>query len=210
MTVYLKSEAKTEKRKPEARIFCAKRAWDQKTETGIMREIEVAYQKLAERFLADSSKDLKQEDHDTISDMYILWSIRFSHSKKPIEDQTPNEVLDVAVKMSKDDIERLESNGISSVRPSLEIPGRQIAGPIITLKIFRERKKLKGTKWHVIKSTKDDFIVPDQSLERMILPLSPEFCFVHESDSFADNADADEINKVLIKNSDAYYFGKTL
>lgn len=210
VTVHLNSETKTEKRKPEAKIFCAKRVWDQKAETGIMQEIEQDYHKFAERFLIDNSNSIHPKEHDIITAMYCLWCIRFSYNKNPIGDQKVDGIVDVALKMSKDDIENLESDGISSVTPNLEIPGRQIAGPKIMLNLMKERKKLKGTKWSVIQSAHNEFIVPDQSLTRMILPLSPILCFIHESDTLSLVAGADEINKILIKNSEDYYFAKSL
>ena len=63
-----------------------------------------------------------------------------------------------------------------------------------------------------MESTSVEFVVPDQSLARMVLPLSPTLCFVHESETEILNGlyNVVRLNQLLIDESSAYYFGRTL
>jgi hypothetical protein len=200
------------RRKPTAKIFCAKRAWDQKAETGFMQAVERNYHSLAERICTYGERALSEEDSETITAMYCLWCIRSMHRNSPIADQVIKGVLGLAAEVTKDNMEELEAAGIFSVRPDMTIPGRQLAGITILRNLDLARDKLKGTRWLILESTSDEFVAPDQALARMILPLSPILCFVHECETAILNGglNVNGINQLMINQSLEYYFGRSL
>ena len=109
---------------PDAEIFCAKRVWDQRTESRFMTAIERRYQQLADKIVATLGSSLTEEDCETVTSMYVLWTLRSHYRHQPIPDQRPNGILDVAQHLTTDDQEYLEKNGINYTRSNLTIPGR--------------------------------------------------------------------------------------
>jgi len=211
VAVKILSNQELVRRKPTAKIFCAKRAWDQKAETGFMQVIERDYHSLAQRISTNGDRTISDEDSEAISAMYCLWCIRSHHRNSPVEDQSIEGAQGLAVEMTKDNMEELEANGIFSVRPDMSIPGRQLAGVNILMNLDTERAKLKSTKWLLMKSDAVEFVAPDQSLGRMVLPLSPTLCFVHESETALNGElSVDEVNQLIVAESSEYYFGRSL
>ena len=63
--------------KPDHLLFCARRAWDQRVESGFMKGIEDVYQELAEKIVNGVVYKLSKSDQEKFTDMYALWNIRF-------------------------------------------------------------------------------------------------------------------------------------
>jgi hypothetical protein len=177
-----------------------------------MQTIERECKRLAERISTNDGRTISDDDSETITAMYCLWSIRSHHRNSPLQDQFIEGVSVLDSEMSKDDMEKLEVSGISSIRPDISIPGRPLAGATIIRNLSAERYRLKGTKWLLLESYSDEFIVPDQSLSRMILPLSPTLCFVYESEVAVLHGDLNvfDVNQLIIVQSLEYYFGRNL
>ncbi|NOU36243.1 MAG: hypothetical protein HOO88_05695 [Kiritimatiellaceae bacterium] len=210
--VKCKSSEGTFRAKPDAPIFCAKRAWDQRAESGYMLTIENDYRGYADQLLSSGDTTVSAEGAKIVSAMYCLWSLRESLRDADIDEGPIPGIVDVSVKLSKDDIEHLEKNNISSIRPDFTIPARQIVGGLLQTKLNRSLRQFKGTKWHLMTSSSVDFIVPDSSLKRMILPLTPSLCFYHEHEPTINGGAIDTLlfNRLSIAGCLEYYFGRNL
>lgn len=76
-------------RKPGDKLFISKRLWDDHSEHGFMSDVEVSFQKVADRIL-DGHRSLTDSDNRAISDFYILWNLRErARSEKTIYPQLP-------------------------------------------------------------------------------------------------------------------------
>ena len=76
--VHLIRDAKIVSLSPANHIFCVRRIWDQRAESGFMKKIEDAYQELADRIAAGRLiRRLSHREREIVTDMYALWNIRW-------------------------------------------------------------------------------------------------------------------------------------
>ncbi len=74
--------------KPSDKLFCARRAWDQRAESGYMKTIEDAFQVLVNRIILDPiSITFSPKEKMLISRFYALWVLRYNHSRNPEKDE---------------------------------------------------------------------------------------------------------------------------
>lgn len=208
--VYLVKQKKVVRLKPDDQLFCAKRVWDQRVESGFMKEIEDKYQLLAEE-VVEGKRNLNKEEQQIVTDMFAIWNIREHRKAHPIPEQKIEGIIDVARHYTKNEMELLEKNHIASIRPDFSIAGRHLAGPSIQLNLFQVRKQMSDAQWGVLKAREEKFIAPDNFSNARILPLTPELCFF--SQSHDDEIGKDEvikINNLAIKTSRAFYFSRKL
>jgi len=197
--------------KPDAKIFCAKRAWDQSAEHIFMKEIEDKYKTLAEEVISNTATKLNSNQQAIVTDMFGLWNIRAHWKEQPAQDQRIEGAIDVAIKYSKDDQEKLEKHGITAIRPNLTIPGRNLTGISIQMNLFAVRDQMSDAHWGILKSVKGEFIVPDQSPNSRILPLTPNLCFFSQSENdVIDETELAKINACSIAGAKEYYFARDL
>jgi len=65
-------------------IFCAKRVWDQRAESGYMKTIEDEFQELAERIVLNLFLvKINSAENSIITKFYALWICRYFYSKNP-------------------------------------------------------------------------------------------------------------------------------
>ena len=127
VNVWLNDQAKSIPVRPEDRIFCAHWVWDQRAESGFMREVEGAYQALAEEIAQGRVvRRLRPEENDVVTEMYSLWWIRSKWRFRPLDDQPLKGVIGLQHEFSRDERERLEKSGVSVVRPDLKLEGRHV------------------------------------------------------------------------------------
>jgi hypothetical protein len=197
--------------KPDAKIFCAKRAWDQRAEHIFMKEIEDKYKILAEEIIANSSLILDTERQEKITDMFALWNIRIHWKEQPVEDQTIKGAIGVAVEYSKDQQEELEKNGITAIRPDLTLPGRSLTGVSIQTNLYAERERMHDAHWGILRSHSAEFLVPDRSTSSRMIPLSPNLCLFSQSENEdIDENEVAEINARSVADSKEFYFAQVL
>lgn len=208
--VYLISQNKKINPKPGNQLFCAKRAWDQRAESGFMKEIEDKYHVLADAVFAGSIKTITGKENQIVTDMFAIWNIRAHRKDNPIKDQE-NEALDVSRRYSKEEQEELEKNHVGVMKPDLTIPGRHLSGVHIQLNLFEVRKQMSDAQWGILRSYNGQFIVPDNFSNASILPLSPDICFFSQSNDEVIGVDkVAEINKLAIASSKNYFFANDL
>lgn len=216
--VHLVPQETTVPLKPNDRVFCALRAWDQKAESGWMKDVEDAYQELADEIACDKiMRRLKEDEKQVITDMYVLWNYRWHWSKNPVEDQSlmdiseksPFQVLGLSQEYSKDDQELLEKAGVTAIRPDLTIPGRYLTAANLQQNFLKERRR--NYTWGVLTCKHAEFIVPDHVETKPMLPVTPHICFVNqEGYRFANEWTVARMNESSRETSEAYYFGRSL
>lgn len=189
--------------------FCARRVWDQKTEAGLMLNIENKFQDIAEQVVSGSLSNLTQEMHERITDLYILWHLRFSRYLNPIQDRVANGLS--PEELTKDTQEILESNGYAFLRPDGTFPGRFLAGIGFIFAIGHERQQMKGTNWGIIHCESGEFVVPDNFRDFSIVPLAPKICLIAGMKNTKIKLEqVAEINARAVQSSQRYLFARDL
>ena len=204
------NQAKTIRVKSDEQVFCARRAWDQRAESSFMQEIEGAYQNLANQIAnGDVVRRFSRQEEQIITDMYALWNIRWHWKNQPVEDQRIEGAIGVTHQFSPDEQEMLEKNHITVIRPDLTIPGRNLTGMQIQKNLFQVRKDMDYVRWGILKSRCGEFIVPDNSSRRLMLPVTPQICLTNiEGYRIATKFQLSEINAQAIQESKEYYFAR--
>ena len=72
--------------KPANPLFCGKRIWDNRAETGYMRKIEDDFQKIVFDILEDDNYRIDNESRAIVTQFYALWRTRFVRKLDPITD----------------------------------------------------------------------------------------------------------------------------
>jgi hypothetical protein len=132
-------------------LFCAKRAWDQRAESGFMKEIEDKYQKLAESVVSGSIKTITDIEKPIVTDMFAIWNIRAFRKENPIEDQKIEGIIDVARHYSKNEQEQLEKNHIGIIKSDHTISGRHLTGGNIQSNLVVVRKQMRDAQWGILR-----------------------------------------------------------
>jgi hypothetical protein len=181
--------------KPTDEMFCAKRAWDERTEKHLMKQIEDRFQQLAEAILR-GHRSLSTADYKAASQFYALCRVRGEHRSSPTRDcPTPGVTGD---DLTPDQQENLEKNGYIYVLKS-GVPGRMMAGVFIQRHIDYFVHQLRGTPWGVITSSQGEFVVPDAFGTYPIVPVSPTLCLVAgTTERILDSADVKDLNIKLM------------
>lgn len=194
-------------------IFCAKRIWDQRSESGFMKSIEDKYEDLLKRIYHKITYEVSDEDQIAISEMFFLWMCRYQRANNPIPDQTLRGILPPKPEdtFNKDQLEHLEKVGIISMRSDGNISGRHFNGTNIQLKIMQYKTLHKHLKWGILHSSNAEFIVPDTYEDIAVMPISPKMCFVlnGKSGSIADDQ-VYQINNIAFSKSKKFYFAKDI
>jgi hypothetical protein len=73
---------------PTDDMFVARRAWDQKAESGYMKNIEDAFQPLADRIIKGRVTSIRGADAVTVSNFYALWYVR-ARRRSPESEENP-------------------------------------------------------------------------------------------------------------------------
>lgn len=209
--VHIIEHNKTETLTPDNNIFCARRSWDQRAETGFMKEVEDAYQELADKIAAGNvDRPLKLEENCVVTDMFLLWLYRWVYCNNPLEDQPIKSASGVTHNYSKDVQERLEKRGFISIKPDLTISGRHFTGINIQLEIINGRKHMKDFSWCILNCREVEFVVPDNPAH-FVLPVTPNVCLVREvgCQPVSTHTIA-ELNERVKEKSEKYYFGRSL
>lgn len=203
--------------KPDDKNFCALRTWNQKAESGFMREVEDAYQSLADKIVNGSIvRRFKPHETQVITDMYVLWQCRWHWNKNTIDDQRMTgssalKVLGVTQEYSKDDQEVLEKEGVTVIRPDLSIAARDLVGPNIYRNFRHAREQMSECRWGILTSRHSDFIVPDNASRSAFLPVTPNICLdATPGYRYASEHMVRLVNQRSKQTSDKYYFGRLL
>lgn len=193
---------------PKNKLFCAIRGWDHHTESRFMKSIEDRFQVVANKVAREQAFNVSQTEMDTVSAMYVLWNLREEYRDHPLPDSHLVGVLGTSQPVTEDDCEYLERHGVMTIRPDLSISGPQMTGISLKLRYDDYLEAFKGSKWVSRISDGPDFIVPDRSFNRPILPITPRLCLFHENLRHERGMGVDELNRLARTGAFRYVFSR--
>jgi hypothetical protein len=192
---------------PRNGMFRTRRTWHEKAERLFMKQIEDAFQQLADRVLAGEVAQLGEEDSQTVNSFYALWyhRSRYPHAKEPFvkpRGVTPSQ-------LTKNQQEILEKKGAFYVVPD-GMPSRFLAGMHLQLLVGHYAHQIAPLKWGVIRPLEGEFVMPDIPYHSL-MPIDPRTCLVasHPSGHITvDNLKG--INANLIAMSSRYFIAHNM
>lgn len=190
-------------------IFCAKRVWNQKAEENSIR-IETAFQQAADLILTNKVETLTKEMHFAVTEMYLLWRVRFLYASRPLPDQKIKMLSHERV-LSKDDQEQLEKNHILFVNQDATLAGRDLIGILLRRDMdIALRAGARDMRWGIVQSEPGlEFSCPDATVDHPIIPVSPTVCLIASwPDGKANAFGVGNINQTLISEAKHYWFAK--
>lgn len=192
---------------PNDDLFVAKRVWDQRAESGYMREIEKAFQVLASEIVAGNISAVADEHKRVIDEFYGLWTIRAKvRHLEPRDFTQPGLTGD---DLTLDQQEILEKKGCAFMRPT-GVPSRMIYGLRMQFEIRQTIEDLSATRWGLVRPSNGHFLVPDSPKFTMI-PVSPTYCLcAGGQNGIITEQNLREINAAFREASDSYYFALDL
>jgi hypothetical protein len=196
--------------KSDDRIFCAVRAWDQRSESGYMIRIENQFQRLADGILAGHVTTIDEEQNHLIDNFYALWYYRSRLRYLPYLEHQLNGVDSAGY--TKEQEEALERDWQLFVREGGRIPARQLNGLRIQFLADNYARQIKGmTKWRIITPQEGEFIVPDIP-NIPAVPLTPTLCLFSTapSDGMIVKEAVADFNRQFKEGSWEYFFARDL
>jgi hypothetical protein len=196
--------------KPEDDIFCAKRAWDQRAERGYMKEIEDEFQSLAAKVIDGVVSKIGEAERGIVDLFYALWHLRAQYKTLPSQ-----EIQAIGATggggLTSDQEENVEIAGGSFMRSGGKFVARQVNGIRLQVWTYRYADELQHeTRWKIIRSRSDEFIVPDAPA-RFIIPLTPRLCLISRGASGPIlRSRVATINRAARAASREYFFARDL
>ena len=97
---------KSERLSSKKDLFCAKRAWDQRSEVITKKVYEDPFQELAERIVSGETQSLGPKDNITATAFWGLWRARFLANLSQPEDKTVIGCTGIELKDLRESIEK--------------------------------------------------------------------------------------------------------
>lgn len=192
--------------KTNDKIFCANRAWDQRTEKLHSKEIEDGFAELAEKLLTRQIIEFDQSMNQVATDFYDLIDERYKVHLTPYEDVAFPGVS--ANDLTLDQQELLESKGVMFVGPDGKMSGRTIAG-IHMMGRCMHRRRIDTPSWGVWLAQDGEFIVPDNFTDRLCLPIGPCMWLMGNRRSLTLNyRGVGQLNAFHMSRAHKYFFAR--
>ncbi|TBC95139.1 hypothetical protein ELH26_14415 [Rhizobium leguminosarum] len=189
------------------KIFCADRAWDERTEAGFMKSAEDNFQALADEIAEGRNAPLTAEENFAVSMFYSMWHVRSRQRELPDQFLKFHGVTGQA--LTKNEHEILEVRGALAFRHDGSVAARHLNGLQIQLKASKiASKRLKDVRWGIIRAFSGEFCVPDVPVQ-IVIPVTPSVCLVENAASgtiSAENVAA--INRGAVFTSQKYFFAR--
>ncbi len=189
-------------------LFCAKRAWDQGTESGIGKHIEDRFQALAESILAGSTRVIGCFEKTVVEDFFSLWRARQKFRSEGLEDfRLEGRGGD---SLTKDEQEILERQHVMFCVDGV-MPGRFAARTHVFGYMNTFRHDNQYIQWGIVRAGEGEFIVPDCFQDMMIVPVSPTLLIMADQpNSILTRSEVAITNQTAIARSTNYYFARSL
>jgi hypothetical protein len=158
--------------KPVDPMFCAKRVWDQRTETLHSRSIETNYAALADMIASGKVKQLDASMSKIVSLFHDLCCSRYEASRNPHPDMHFNRTTGDP-DLNQDKQEMLEKMGVLFIRPDGKMSGRSLTGMQIVAKSLHLSRAEVFPPWGIFRALEGQFIVPDNFMVARCIPVSP-------------------------------------
>lgn len=189
-------------------LFCAKRVWDQSTESGIGKNIEDRFQALAQSILAGSTKVIGCLEKTVVEDFFSLWRTRQKFRAEGLEDFKLEGIRGNS--LTKDQQEILERQHVMFSRDGV-MPGRFVARIHVFGYMNTFRQDVQHMQWGIVRAGEGEFIVPDCFQDMMIVPVSPKLLIMaEEPNSTLTRSEVAITNQTAIELSTVYYFARKL
>jgi len=211
--VYTKYKPEKIKAKPNNKLFCVERVWDQRAEAGYMKSIEDSFQSIVSKILSNLNITLMNEENIIVTSYFALWEHRFHRSVNPLNDSELKGILP-GESITKDQEEILESKHLGFSRNknyATYIPSRIMNGLNIQIRIDKIVYEMKDLKWGVVRSIDGEFIYPDNFSGTAIIPMTPTIILLGNSENkVVDKEGVRMVNQTAISSSRSFYFAKNL
>jgi len=202
--VYDLSMGKIVKRHKRAKIFCTKRTWDQRAETGYMVPIEDAFHEEI-----DNIKSFSERNHEAISKYCLLWRLRHEYHLSNPDDTVLNGVSGSALTKGEEEI--LESKNAIFARDGGVVASRFSSGLQIQIALDRDWHACRHFKWGLIEALEGEFLIADGYGDFAFIPVSPKQAFwAGESDQKISWQQLAAVNKETISRAKEYYFARKI
>jgi len=207
VAVYDKVRQKTRRAKPTDDLFCAQRVWDQRAESGYMKQIEDAFQAVAAGVASGSVTHIDATQKPAVDSFYALWRARAEWRTEEDGVVVLNAVTGDA--LSQEQQENLEKKGILFVRRD-GMPKRFLHGVRMQFEIDAYRTQISAISWAIIRAQKGQFVVPDYPAH-LFIPITPTVCLCRsEASGLVTRENLAEINAVQRTGSREYFFAQDL
>jgi len=204
LDVFIKDSGEVLRRHSRSSIFCAKRNWDEKSEKGLMSDIERLYHQEI-----DDIKPFELRNHSAISEYFMLWKIRYDFHISRMENVVLNGISGSGLTQEQEEI--LESKGYSFVRDGGVVPARFMTGVQVIRLLDINRPRIQHIKWGLLEASEGEFIVADSYNDLTFMPISPTLAFcAGYQDMKIDKVGVTSANRQSIEKSREFYFDKDL
>lgn len=203
------SRKRSRRAKPSDDIFCAKRAWDERAEAGYMKEIEDAFQHLADSILNGSVEHVRGDDVRIVCNFFALWYMRARHRQLPMQEIQMHGVTGGCLTVDQEEI--LEKKGYVFMREGGKMSARHINGIQLRMKLYQYSEQLQAkAQLGVIQTHEGEFVVPDTP-SHFIVPLTPTVCLISPSPNGTIlRSNLADINQTLVIAAEEYLFARDL
>lgn len=206
--VYIKEQGQLARLRANNALFCARRAWDQKTEAGIGKRIEDRFQVLASAIQTGDVRTIGVFEKRVVEEFFSLWRARQKFKLEGLQDIRLNGITDAP--LTKDEQERLERDYVMySIKGVMK--GRLLAGVHVFGYQDRFIHENRTIDWGIARSPLSEFIVPDCFDDLMIVPVSPRIAIIADRpDSVLTQDQVAVINQQAILRSTNFFFARRL
>ncbi|WP_370975306.1 hypothetical protein [Enterobacter roggenkampii] len=210
ISVFDKSVSQWVQRKPDAAIFCAKRAWDQRAEKGYMNSIETAF------FQTLDSIDTPaiNRNHDAITRYFHLWRLRGEARDNEGQNVIFNGMSGSSLTIDEQEI--LESNHMLFITEEDGMPSHLAKGMEIQVMLDKICHLMGPITWGLLTANRGEFLVADyypgdrDGLQPFI-PISPHHAFfANVTDRHISVQQVRELNRASVASSKNYCFCRSL
>jgi hypothetical protein len=208
VAVHLLHRDKIVRVKPDNPLFCADRSWDQRAETGFMKQIEDAFQEAITPIVEGRAASISAEARPAVDRMYSLWYWRARY--RDLESQEVDLKGIIGSDLTLEQEENLESNGYMFARKSGTMPARQLNGVTLMIRTNRFADHLADTipRWSVIRAQAGEFIGPDMPWHG-VLPLTPELALINAApDGMITEQNLAQFNDAMRSLSEDHFFAR--
>jgi len=193
--------------KPQDRIFCADRAWDQRAEAGYMKEIEDNFQTVADAIISGQSAISTPDQRQAVERMFALWYMRGRY--RELDAQEVGLHPTTGDSHTKEEEENLEAKGYLFARTGGRMPARQFNGLQLQRRIDAYSSALSAIeRWGIVRPLAGEFLVADVPTHT-ILPLTPELALVGPApDGMITEENLALLNRAIRADSQRYFFAR--
>jgi hypothetical protein len=192
--------------KTENPLFCAKRAWDQRSETLLSHDTEQSFAKLVDKLVAGAVTSLTEEMNEVVTDFQELCYVRYdAHLNR--QPDTGFAGVSGNEDLMPDQQEILEKKGMYFIGQNGKMPGRMITGiHMMAHQMYRHRQCIKRT-WGIWTAEVGEFVVPDNFMKIVCVPVSPTIWLTANSPNHSLNYKrVAQLNAFHIRRAHRYYF----